>query len=297
LKNKNYYFNTFLFDTNVHLSLGAFAITYLTYYLIGIKNEIHVPVFVLFSTLIAYNTRNYNFNIFKLFALDKKFWFAKNIENLGSFVFLVSSFCLLLLVFIFPFKNIYFFIPFGILVLFYSKSNLILNADASKLKPLREIPYLKFFLITFTWCFATAIFPILDYSFQHCIKPSDFHNFINTKNLLLVLERFIFVGSIALLFDIKDVKNDPPSMKTIPQVLGVKLSFKLVILMIVIASLLNYLELLFGVTNSRQFLAYLICSTITTILCALSYKSQNKNYFILLELAILLQAILVVSAF
>lgn len=88
---------------------------------------------------------------------------------------------------------------------------------------LRSIPYLKSCTIAFAWAVATVWLPIA------AVERSMF----NYDALLLFLERFLFVWSITIPFDIKDLQEDKQlGLKTLPMVFGLKkiLIFAMIIL-------------------------------------------------------------------
>lgn len=75
---------------------------------------------------------------------------------------------------------------------------------------MREIPYIKVYLIAFTWAVVLILFPMIN------------ENKFEWPVLLHGLAHALFVISAAIPFDIRDVKFDQNSQKTIPQVVGVR---------------------------------------------------------------------------
>lgn len=71
---------------------------------------------------------------------------------------------------------------------------------------LRDVPYLKIFLIALTWAFVTEGLPSI---------LAD-----NEIDVLALLERFLFVFAITIPFDIRDLNFDKLSLKTLPQLFG-----------------------------------------------------------------------------
>jgi hypothetical protein len=76
-------------------------------------------------------------------------------------------------------------------------------------KNLREVPYMKIHFIAFTWAAVLILFPMLNEKgwSEDVIWQSIAHYF--------------FVLALGIPFDIRDVKYDSASQKTIPQVLGI----------------------------------------------------------------------------
>lgn len=87
--------------------------------------------------------------------------------------------------------------------------------SGSTRKGLRELPYLKIFLIAICWAGVTAFLPLLEVSTE-----------INTV-LLLTADRFLFILAITIPFDVRDLAHDAPEKRTIPQVMGVSYALNL----------------------------------------------------------------------
>lgn len=75
---------------------------------------------------------------------------------------------------------------------------------------MREIPYIKIYLIAITWAVVLILFPMLN------------ENKFEWTIVLHVLAHALFIISVAIPFDIRDVKFDRDSHKTIPQVIGIR---------------------------------------------------------------------------
>lgn len=74
---------------------------------------------------------------------------------------------------------------------------------------MREIPYMKIYLIAFTWAAILILFPMLN---EHLFE---------WNVMIQALAHALFIISAAIPFDIRDLKFDHDSQKTIPQVFGV----------------------------------------------------------------------------
>lgn len=77
-----------------------------------------------------------------------------------------------------------------------------------KNRNLRELPFMKIYLIAFSWVLITVLFPLLN---EH-----------KTEGVVWVaVAHFFYVLAVTIPFDIRDIKYDSPSQKTIPQLIGV----------------------------------------------------------------------------
>lgn len=76
---------------------------------------------------------------------------------------------------------------------------------------LRELPYLKIHLIAISWSVVLIIFPMVNSELM--------------DNLLWFgLAHYFYILGVAIPFDIRDLKYDDKSQKTIPQVIGISAS-------------------------------------------------------------------------
>lgn len=75
---------------------------------------------------------------------------------------------------------------------------------------MREIPYIKVYLIAITWAVVLILFPILNEG------KFEWHVVLHG------IAHAVFIISAAIPFDIRDVKFDRDSHKTIPQLIGIK---------------------------------------------------------------------------
>lgn len=75
---------------------------------------------------------------------------------------------------------------------------------------MRDVPYIKIYLIAFTWAIVVFLFPALN------------EGVFSWNVLLQAFVHTLFIVSVAIPFDIRDMKYDTASHKTIPQLIGVK---------------------------------------------------------------------------
>ncbi len=98
-------------------------------------------------------------------------------------------------------------------------------------KRLRDYPFIKVFLIAFTWAWATVVVPMWE---------------LNINGVWwLFFERFFFIMAITLPFDIRDILIDRrQEVKTIPTLIGTKRTKKLSFLMLGISIMIGIIYLL-----------------------------------------------------
>lgn len=95
-------------------------------------------------------------------------------------------------------------------------------------KNLRDLPGVKIYLIAFVWVIICFLMPRI---INHGVEE--------LKSIgLLSIAFFMFIVAITIPFDIRDVKLDEQSKKTIPQLIGVRFSVYLSIALLVLSQLL-----------------------------------------------------------
>ncbi len=96
---------------------------------------------------------------------------------------------------------------------------------------LRDYPFIKVFLIAFTWAWVTVIIPLWE------VRPEGIW--------WLLFERFFFILAITLPFDIRDMELDTlQGVSTLPTVLGVEKTKRLSFIMLGISIVLGIIYIL-----------------------------------------------------
>ncbi len=188
----------FYIKSSLHVGLSCYSFIGLTNFYFKITMNNPVQYFGLFATVLAYNSIKFGTLFFSKpirFCLEIKFIFAINlIALMGSLYFFLRlnfiSKCLI--IFILTLLFLY-TIP-----IFKTKRNL------------RNQPFLKIYLVAISWVLVTVILPVINANM-----------FVVKDITTYFFQRFLFLFSLILVFDIVDLKFDNLSLKTIPQCLGV----------------------------------------------------------------------------
>jgi 4-hydroxybenzoate polyprenyltransferase len=167
----------------------------------GIENWYLYGLFALFSTFSVYNGQRLIKSTHPT-QTPWLMWVQRNEKSLYLVTFasgLLTLSCLLLIGNI-SFGSIILLLVSGIVSLFY--------VIPVKGIVMREIPYIKVYLIAFTWAVVLILFPMINEGkFQYDV-------------LMHGLAHAFFVIAVAIPFDIRDLQFDRDSQKTIPQVMG-----------------------------------------------------------------------------
>jgi len=174
-------------------------------------------------------------------------------------------------------KLIYFFLGFSLLIFLYLFFNLnvstkiavILLSLISILYPfgLRNIPYLKIFLIAASWSISTVLLTYFENNL-----------FIDQRFYLEIFARFFFILGITIPFDVRDLKFDNRKLKTIPIVFGFTDSKKIALFFLFIYILISSYVYLFNNFNLSYLLATFFCFLYSAYLVN-NLKANSSNFY------------------
>lgn len=251
-----------LLESNLFVSLGVWSLVKLT----GLTNSIEVNDFALFSlisTICVYSfcallPKIKSEGVKSLFVgiTFQKVLFVCSLALLPYFILEFEAIVIIVLIPIFFIAFLY-----SIKLISYKNKNIAL----------REIPYIKIFLIGVSWSVVTVVLPILSTEIQVNILAVFLEAFV----------RMLFVVAITIPFDIRDVNIDSLAMKTIPQKLGIIHSRNIAILLLAITSIYYIFRNDINVINSTAIISFFIISAL------LVYKAITINsrmyYSVVLE--------------
>jgi 4-hydroxybenzoate polyprenyltransferase len=200
----------FLIQTNMLVSLAAVFLTLQTQVQLGMKPQLYPYLFIIFSaSFLAYNIQSVVAMVggqHRTTDIVQK----QEIQNrrLQQILLIISIAVFFGAIVLAKQKIIATLIPLSILTLCYSFP---LFKTKRAFFRLREVPFLKIFLISLIWSLVTVLLPTL-----HASED------VNREQLVLMLgERFLLIFAIAIPFDVRDMKTDEiEKLKTIPLVIG-----------------------------------------------------------------------------
>ncbi|MFD2513194.1 hypothetical protein ACFSRY_04905 [Pontibacter locisalis] len=201
-----------LLYSSIFISFCAFSLTIVTYKLAGLPVSLPMALFIFLATLFTYNLSSI-YSVFrrpgqKISDTDAH-WTQINRKPLallglisvvtGAFIYFYFSFGI----------NIWFMLHLAFISIGYT---IPIVYKSKRVKPLRNIPLLKVFLIAYVWAVVTTLFPLLEAGFDIREKEA----------LILLARRFLFILSLALLFDVRDFSYDRSmNTLTVPGLVGV----------------------------------------------------------------------------
>jgi 4-hydroxybenzoate polyprenyltransferase len=248
---------------------------------VGNNNAIRLALFVGAATFFLYNLHKpITYFLRKQFVHNQRFRRTKDFQIPLSILTVLSAFYCLFFFLKLTLNAQLLLIGMSFLSLGYVLP--ILN----KKRRLRDVAYLKIFLIAFVWAVITVLLPIINSinsTNNHCIWQ-------------LFLERCCFIFALCIPFDIRDMTWDlKTNVKTIPLSIGVKNAKICAILTLTIAILM--VLMLYKATIYTQLISLeLIIMYLATALIIVKTKDNRSDYFFygLIDGMILMHSLIII---
>lgn len=272
-----------IINSNIYISLAAVFLTIETQIQLGMKPQWHPYLFIIFfATLFEYNIHRFITVITNNDALnsDKHKWVREN-RKMFYLLILISVIGFICVCIMAQKKVLITLAPIAILTLFYSIPAI---GNKKNIFRLREIPYLKIFLIAIVWALSTIVLPIIQSNLM----------FSKTHIFTILLERFFFIFAITIPFDIRDIDADKQAgLKTIPLLISEKKSLLISYASLILFFIISFLH--YNKLNYWFIILPLFISTITTFSFLKFKKIRSLPYYHygILDGTMLLQGVLV----
>jgi 4-hydroxybenzoate polyprenyltransferase len=179
------------------------------------------------------NAKNYN---------DRTVWYRNNLGTIKKTLTISTYLVISFLVFLF-FKNFHTLLSlsaaqflllaaFPLVAAWYTFSPRIFQ-----IKKIRQVGWIKPFIVGLTWAGWVTVYPTVIGQVQH---SEQLHEPV-LPFVLLWLENFLFFSVNAIIFDIKDYRNDfKYQLKTYPVILGIKKTFSHIIIPVTILNFIVF---------------------------------------------------------
>lgn len=242
----------FYLNSSIHVALAVTAFSAITMFNLRLEFNSDLLFFIFFSTVIGYNITKYTGTHQSP---------ETGSSEPGRSIIVFSLLCLPpLLYFMFtqPWSVIFLSGLMGLITVSYSWPVLWRRSN------LRDITSLKIFVIAFVWSTVTVVLPILS------------NQAIFDRNVFIEYgQRFVFVLVLTLPFDIRDVRFDTYQLGTIPQIIGIKRSRVVGVIMLCVVVLFEFLKTSFLID---QALILGGVSILTAFLVMRSVVKQTQYY-------------------
>lgn len=239
----------FYIHSSLHVSSAILALAIITYYMFGIPIDDLVLLFVFSSSLIGYNFTKYNILLIR-----------KNASTELKAIFILSVSCSLLALYSF-FKLETASKEITLLTGFFT---LLYILPFYKGKNFRNRSTTKIYIVALCWVLSTLILPLAQAEYD-----------LDTDVLIKCIQRFLLVIVLILIFEIIDLKEDNPELKTVPQSIGIRNTKTLGIVLLVVFFMLE-----FALSNFKVSQLYInIILAVTTLIFTLLASEKKSKYY------------------
>lgn len=242
----------FYINSSIHVALAAYALMRVTEKYTDLPYNEALDYFVFFSTITAYNYIKYA-------GIAK--WHHRSLTDSLRRIQVFSVFCFAATLYyasLLSEKLFYCLIPFVVVTLAYETPFL-----RKKKINLRNVVAVKIIVLVVVWSGVTVLLPLVD-------KGLEFSG----TSMLLFFQRAFFLMALTIPFDIRDIKFDDDSLKTIPQLFGVnnakKLSFVLLLASLVIE---------FVVSPTQEIKYVFLFIVFLSILMVMRASAKQSKYY------------------
>lgn len=250
----------FIIESSLWVALSVASLTYITFVELSLKPDVNILLLVFSSTVFGYNFVKFfekgQLREISLLAIKKQFIILTSKMKVNL---LLSLTCLLISIYSFlqlKFNTQLFLMLPAVLTYFYT--------NPLNVKTLRSISGLKIFIIAICWVLVVLGLPVFELNL-------DFTTDVYIKSVQI----FLFIISITLPFEIRDLLTDPYSLGTIPQKIGVR-NTKLLALILLMSFLL--LEFFKDEVREENLQVLPLVFVISLLAVLLSKEKQSKYY-------------------
>ena len=242
----------FYINSSIHVALSCYSLVKMTQHMFNISLDQSIANFVFFGTIVGYNFVKYD-----ALARAKKLLMRTELKIIALF----SFFALILVGF-------YFFqlqrITQIVAVAFLSITLLYTLPFFPNRRNARNWAGVKIYIVALCWVGVTLGLPVLNAAIS---ITSDFY--------LKCIQRFILIFVLVLIFEIIDLANDDPHLKTVPQQIGVKRTKILGILLLIPFYFLEFLKSNF---DEKQLIVNLILVALISLFLLFANEKRSKYY-------------------
>ena len=246
----------FYLDASIHVAFSCFSLVQITFLNFPISENWAISFFAFFGTIVGYNFVKYD-------ALARVQKVQMRQELKAIFILSVIS-----------------FIAVGFCFFQLERWTQIVSIFVLMLTLLYTLPFfpnqknarnwagVKIYIVALCWVGVTVVLPILDANIAF-----DLHAYYYG------IQRFILVFVLILIFEIIDLSNDDPHLKTVPQQIGVKRTKSLGYALLTIFCGLAFLHSNF--TDNFQLLPLffeIVIAIVIVLFLAFTNEKRSKYY-------------------
>lgn len=266
-------FKKFLFwigDTNIFIAIAAAFCTLATYEFHSVEPDYLLVGFIFFATLFTYNLQR---RVGDLKSTGMHYHAKTIIMVIGLTGLIYFAFYLTI-------KELIGLGLAGVLSMGYAIPCIPFRR---KWGSIREIPYMKVWVIALAWIMSTSIVPLIDIVNLYSVDD-------RWSTILFFLQQGAFIVALTIPFDVRDLKTDYPHQRTLPMVFGVSRSIKMAQNAMILAFVFAFFNYLIGFFGFPEMMVQLGISILGVFLVRRGNVHQRPLYYsILLDGMIILQ--------
>ncbi|MFN4122633.1 MAG: hypothetical protein ACK4GL_04930 [Flavobacteriales bacterium] len=260
---------------NVWVALGALSMYSCTVVLANLNFRIDIGLVIFFSTLAVYNFHRI-FRLNKLYSgprTARQQWIIEHARSLWL-ITIASG-----VIIAFFARNLYsqaLLISAAPAVLVAILYVIPVYAKGDNVLRLRDLPFLKLFLVAFTWAYVTYIFPLV-------VENQNF-DFLHAPGFVFMFgQRLLFIFAITVPFDFRDLQLDLANgVKTFANQMGVEHAKKISLLCLALFALLTMLSFQIGDYLLVEMNALVLSAIFTGLLIQMANEHQPEWFFVFL---------------
>lgn len=247
---------SYYINNNFHVGIASASLTAVSLYEITGEVNLFYPLFVFFSTLLAYHF----IRIFDERSVDLQTIVSRIITQTWDIllIIVVSSLVVSLSLLNFEIVQLLLLLPAFFITFWYAIPLRFLSKRATSL---RNYPKLKLITIAIVWSVVTVLIPLQK-------RAIDIHL------LFLFLQRLLIVMVLVLPFDIRDMLLDNKKLQTVPQQIGVRKTKQIGFVLLVFFLMLSFSKN----TITSTFLPELAITLLTALLLYKAKIRQTKYF-------------------
>lgn len=251
-------FFDFYINSSIHVSLAVVAMCWVTYLNLDISVNFKLLAFVFFSSVTGYNFVKYA----EIAGLHHRS-LAQSLKSIQIFS-LVCGVGMVVLAFFMPLEVWVLCGILGFITLLYAVP-FFLPTSRSR-GNLRSISGIKIYIIALVWTGVTVAIPLVAVSVEY-----------SWDIFILGLQRFLLVLALMIPFEIRDMQVDAKSLKTLPQVRGMKAAKVIGVVWLVAFLMLEFFK---DTLDSAILVNNLILVVVLGLCITLSRKRDaSSDYF------------------
>lgn len=244
------FFRLYIYGS-MHVALSVVALAAMTLHMFGLPADWPMFGFAFGGTMFSYNFMKYE-------AFYRRRWpeakFTQVVVVLSTIVLAFAGICFLYLKTVTQLTALAFLLFTALYTVPFFPNT----------KNLRNWSGIKIYIVALCWAGVTTLLPLINAEVV-----------LNTDVYLKFTQRFLLIIILILIFEIIDLKEDDPFLKTIPQQIGVR-NTKILNLVLLIP--FYFLEFLKSAVNDKQLLVNIVLISVVALFTVFAHPQRHKYY-------------------